>query len=89
MAVAEVEPVPFRYVVEDALLTITFCPADVDSVRLDVDTLATVPITPPAAGPDRALDPLPPRAGRPDGGAGDVAVVAVLELLLAVALTMP
>ena len=89
MALAEVELVPFWYVVEDTLLTVTFCPADVDSVRLDVDTLATVPTTPPAAGPDRALDPLPPRADPPDGVAGDVAVVAVLELVLAVALTMP
>ena len=26
-------------------------------VKLDVDTLATVPAAPPAAGPDRALDP--------------------------------
>jgi hypothetical protein len=26
-------------------------------VKLDVDTLLTVPTTPPAAGPDRALDP--------------------------------
>jgi hypothetical protein len=58
-------------------------------VKLEVDTLLTVPDVPPAAGPDRAFDPLPPRVGRPDGGAGDVAVVALLELLLAVALTMP
>jgi hypothetical protein len=28
-------------------------------VKLDVDTLATVPDAPPAAGPDRALDPPP------------------------------
>jgi hypothetical protein len=26
-------------------------------VKLDVDTLLTVPTAPPAAGPDRALDP--------------------------------
>jgi hypothetical protein len=26
-------------------------------VKLDADTLLTVPTTPPAAGPDRALDP--------------------------------
>jgi hypothetical protein len=57
MALAEVEVVPFRYVVEDAFLTVTFSPADVDTVKLDVDTLLTVPTTPPAAGPDRALDP--------------------------------
>jgi hypothetical protein len=29
-------------------------------VKLDVDTVATVPEAPPAAGPDRALDPPPP-----------------------------
>jgi hypothetical protein len=28
--------------------------------KLDVDTLSTVPDDPPAAGPDRALDPPPP-----------------------------
>jgi hypothetical protein len=29
-------------------------------VNFDVDTLPTVPDAPPEAGPDRALDPLPP-----------------------------
>ena len=29
-------------------------------VKPDVDTLPTVPDDPPAAGPDRALDPPPP-----------------------------
>jgi hypothetical protein len=29
-------------------------------VKLDLDTLSTVPDAPPAAGPDRALDPPPP-----------------------------
>jgi hypothetical protein len=57
MALAEVELVPFWYVVEDASSTVTFTPADVDSVKLDVDTLPTVPDAPPEAGPDRALDP--------------------------------
>jgi hypothetical protein len=56
-ALAELELVPCRYVVDDAFLTVTFSPADVDTVKLDVDTLLTVPTTPPAAGPDRALDP--------------------------------
>jgi hypothetical protein len=48
-------------------------------VKLDVDTLATLPDVPPEAGPDRALDPT-------------FAVVAVLgatELLLELPLTMP
>jgi hypothetical protein len=32
-------------------------------VKLDVDMLPTVPAAPPAAGPDRALDPPPPDPG--------------------------
>jgi hypothetical protein len=32
-------------------------------VKLDVDTLPTVPDAPPEAGPDRALDPAPPDPG--------------------------
>jgi hypothetical protein len=44
-------------VVADAFLTVTFWPADVDTVKLRVDTLPTVPTTPPAAGADRALEP--------------------------------
>jgi len=57
-------------------------------VKLDLDTLSIVPDAPPAAGPDRALDPPLPGTGRPDVAAGEVAAVAVPELL-AVALTMP
>jgi hypothetical protein len=47
-------------------------------VKLDVDTLLTVPTVPPAAGPERAFDPLPPNAGCPGAADGD-----------AVALTTP
>jgi len=32
-------------------------------VKPEADTLLTVPTVPPAAGPDRALDPPPPDAG--------------------------
>jgi len=69
MALAEVELVPFWYVVEDASLTVTFTPADVDIVKLDVDTLLIVPADPPVAGPDRALDPPPldPLPAKPPG----------------------
>ena len=44
-------------------------------MKLDVDTLSTVPDAPPAAGPDRALDP-PPLAGPgcPDVSDGDAPV---------------
>jgi hypothetical protein len=35
-------------------------------VKLDVDTLPTVPDDPPEAGPDRALDPPPPATPLPD-----------------------
>src|SRR5437016_1613673 len=68
---------------------IRFRPADVESVKLDETALSTLPDAPPAAGPDRALDPPPPSAGRPDGAAAEVAVVAAPEPLLAVTLTMP
>jgi hypothetical protein len=83
MALAEVEAVPFWYVVEDASLTVTFWPADVVIVKPDVDTLLTVPDDPPAAGPDRALDPPPPKLLL---AAGEL--LAVGELL-EVALTVP
>ena len=46
-------------------------------MKLDVDMLSTVPDAPPAAGPDRALDPpvAPlPGPGCPDVADGDVAV---------------
>jgi hypothetical protein len=52
-------------------------------VKLDVDTLSTVPDAPPAAGPDRALDPPLPGMSCPAVAEGDVAVaegdVAVAE----------
>jgi hypothetical protein len=70
---------------------VTFWPADVVSVKPDVDRLVTVPAAPPAAGPDRALDPPPP-----DPGACAKRLLEADELLLAaagplaeVALTMP
>jgi hypothetical protein len=85
MALADVELVPFRYVVVDASLTVTFWPADVVRLKPDEVTLVTVPEDPPVAGPDRALDPPPPDSGPPAAlppGApvpadteGDVAVV--------------
>jgi hypothetical protein len=56
-ALADVEVVPFSYAVELTSPTVTFCPADVDMVKLDAATLPTVPEAPPAAGPDRALEP--------------------------------
>jgi hypothetical protein len=74
MAAADVELVPFWYVVEDASLTVTFWPADVVRVKPDVDTLLTVPDDPPAAGPERALDPPPPGMPCPVVAEGDAAV---------------
>ncbi len=56
-ALAEAGLVPFSHVVEDASLTVTFWPAEVDSVKPAEDTLLIVPDDPPAAGPDRALIP--------------------------------
>jgi hypothetical protein len=54
-------------------------------VKLDVDTLLTVPTTPPAAGPDRALDP----AFAADPACAVCPVLAPAEPLLEVALTIP
>jgi hypothetical protein len=54
-------------------------------VKLDVDTLLTVPATPPVAGADRALDPA--FALNPAVAVGAVLVLA--EPLLEVAPTIP
>jgi hypothetical protein len=83
MALAEAGLVPFWYVVEDASSTVTFWPADVVMVNFGVDTLPTVPDAPPAAGPDRALDP------PPDRGPPAEPLLAAAGLLLAVALMIP
>jgi hypothetical protein len=48
-------------------------------VKLDVETLPTVPDDPPAAGPDRALDPPPPDPGRPAKPLGGAPCPAVVE----------
>jgi hypothetical protein len=53
-------------------------------VKPEVDTLLTVPDDPPAAGPDRALDPAPPELLE---AAGELLEVA--GELLEVALTDP
>ena len=63
-ALAEAALVPFSYVVPDGSWTVTFWPAAVVSVKPDADTPLAVPDDPPAAGPDRALDP-PPDPGPP------------------------
>jgi hypothetical protein len=78
-ALAEAECVRVSYFVEGVSCTVTFWPAEVDTVKLDVETLPTVPTVPPAAGPDRAFDLT----------AVVVAVSAAAELLPAVALTIP
>jgi hypothetical protein len=59
--------VPFLYVVDDPCVTVTFWPATVVIVNPDEVTLVTVPIEPPSAAPDRALDPppVPPAPGMP------------------------
>jgi len=48
---------------------LTFCPADVVSVKLDLDTFPIVPEAPPAAGPDRAWDPPPDTGWAAEAGA--------------------
>ena len=67
-------------------MIVTFSPVAVVSVKLEEDTLLTAPDDPPAAGPDRALDPWAPDPEPPVGlGAG----AAVVEALLEVAATIP
>jgi hypothetical protein len=88
-APAEVERAPFVYFVDAALVTVTFWPAAVDTVKLDLDTLATVPTVPPAAGPDRAFDPALANRAAPTAAGLLFAVLAVAELPLEVALTTP
>jgi hypothetical protein len=76
-ALAELALVPSWYVVEDASVTVTFWPADVVSVKPDEDTPLAVPNAPPAAAPERALDPPPAAPGMPcPAFAAGVAVVA-------------
>jgi len=60
-------------------------------VKPDEDRLLTVPAAPPAAGPDRALDPPPPDRGPPAKRLPDAdeLLLAVAGLLLEVALTIP
>src|ERR1700735_5656255 len=59
-ALLAAELVPFSYLVEDCSSTVTSWPADVVRVKLDLATLPTVPVDPPAAGPDRAFEPWAP-----------------------------
>jgi len=85
-ALAAAAVVSFLYAVDDVSSTVTFWPAEVTSVKPDAEMSLTVPIDPPAAGADRALDP-PLPAPRNAGGA--VAALAAVGLLLDVALTIP
>jgi hypothetical protein len=58
-------------------------------VKPDVDVLLTVPDDPPAAGPDRALDPPPPELLLAAGEALAVGELLSAGELLEVALTVP
>jgi hypothetical protein len=66
-------------------------------VKPAADTLLIVPAAPPAAGPDRALEPLPPDPRPPAAGlllaglllAGVGLLLATAGGLLEVALTIP
>jgi hypothetical protein len=77
----DAERVPFWYAVEDVSFTVTLWPVDVTSPKPDVDTLLTLPIDPPSAGPDRAFDPRPPGV--------DAAAAAVPAPVLAAAPATP
>jgi hypothetical protein len=56
---------------------VTFPPVGVDNVKPDLDTVLTLPIDPPVAGPDRAFDPPPPDPDAPEKPAGRVPLAAV------------
>ena len=75
MALAEVESLPFWYVVEDVSTTVTFWPAAVVTVKPVVDTLSTTPDVPPSAGADRAGD----APASPKGNLADAPASAVVE----------
>ena len=57
-------------------------------MKLDGERLAIVPAAPPAAGPERALDPPPPEKGRPELGDEDVDAEVAVNPLLAVVVKM-
>ncbi|MGB6578722.1 MAG: hypothetical protein WBF34_12465 [Streptosporangiaceae bacterium] len=67
---------------------VTFWPVAVVSVNPEEDMLLTVPDDPPAAGPDRALDPPPDPDPEPPAGLLLLAA-GVAEALLEVAVTIP
>ena len=67
MALAEVELVPFWYFVEDVSSTVTFWPADVVSVKVDLDTLPTVADAPRGPAQSERSIPRRRREGRQRG----------------------
>jgi hypothetical protein len=76
-AFIEADLLPFSYFVDEVSLTVTFSPAAVTRVKPELVTLLTLPIDPPAAGPERALEP-PPAAARPAKPVGAVLGAAVV-----------
>jgi hypothetical protein len=75
--------------VEEVLSTVTFSPVGVTSVKPDLEMLSIVPDDPPAAGPERAFELPAPGMRCADIDARDGVVVALVEPVLAVALTIP
>jgi hypothetical protein len=67
---------------------VTFWPAEVVRVKPVADTLLAVPAEPPAAGADRALDPLPPDP-EPWAKPGPLLLAVAVVGLLDVASTIP
>jgi hypothetical protein len=67
---------------------VTLWPAEVVSVKPDADTLLAVPIEPPAAGPDRALEPLPVPVAPANPWLLPLLLLLVLPLLLAVVVVL-
>ncbi|MFE5110504.1 hypothetical protein [Streptomyces sp. NPDC056663] len=69
---AEARWVPLVYFVEDASVTVTSIPVAVAKVKPDVDVVSTMPVAPPAAGPDTG----PPPVGRLGLAVGEDVAVA-------------
>jgi hypothetical protein len=57
----------------------------VTKVKPDAETLLTLPMEPPAAGPDRALEPPPPAAERPAKAPEGAPCAVVVEGVVPVA----
>jgi hypothetical protein len=89
-ALAEAGLDALSYVVDDVSLMVTCALPAVVTVNPDADVLLTVPVVPPGAGPERALEPPPdPKWPAKPLLAAEAPLLALDEPLLEFALTIP